>query len=81
MKEESKEMRLEEAMRRLDEVVNELNREDVELEKAMKLYEEGVRLIALCQAKLEEAERTIRILTIDNDGEILEEPFAHNESK
>lgn len=73
-------MKLEEAMRRLEEVISELNREDVELEVAMKLYEEGVHLIAQCQKKLEDAERTIRILTVNHDGEIVEEPFAHTET-
>ena len=72
-----KEMKLEEAMKRLDEILASLNEENVELEEAMKLYEEGVRTVALCQKKLTEAERKISLLKITAEGELVEEPFAH----
>ena len=70
------EIKLEEAMRRLDEVVALLDRENTDLEESLRLYEEGVRLVAICSAKLNDAERKIRILRVGADGEILEEPFA-----
>ena len=69
-------MKLEDAMRRLDEVVLALDNDTVELEQSMKLYEEGVRLVRICNEKLSEAERTVRILKMNKDGEITEEPFA-----
>ena len=74
---EMKEMKLEEAMQRLDAILASLNEENVELEEAMKLYEEGVRTVAMCQKKLTEAERKISLLKITSDGELIEEPFAH----
>jgi len=76
---ENKEMKLEEAMKRLDEILASLNQENVDLEEAMKLYEEGVRTVAFCQNKLTEAERKISLLKITSDGEPVEEPFAHTE--
>lgn len=76
---ENKEMKLEEAMKRLDEILVSLNQENVDLEEAMKLYEEGVRTVAFCQNKLTEAERKISLLKITSDGELVEEPFAHTE--
>ncbi|MBR2292981.1 MAG: exodeoxyribonuclease VII small subunit [Clostridia bacterium] len=69
-------MKLEDAMRRLDEVVLALDNDAVELEQGMKLYEEGVRLVRICNEKLGEAERTVRVLKMNRDGEITEEPFA-----
>ena len=75
----NKEMKLEEAMKRLDEILASLGRENVDLEEAMKLYEEGVRTVAFCQKKLTEAERKISLLKITSDGELVEEPFAHTE--
>ena len=72
-----KEMKLEEAMQRLDAILASLNAENVELEEAMKLYEEGVRIVAMCQKKLTEAERKISLLKITSDGELIEVPFAH----
>lgn len=73
---ENQEMKLEEAMRRLDEVVSLLDRENADLEESLRLYEEGVRLVALCTAKLSDAERKIRLLRVNADGELCEEPFA-----
>ena len=77
---ENKEIKLEEAMKRLDEILAALNQENVDLEEAMKLYEEGVRTVALCQKKLTEAERKISLLKITSDGELVEEPFAQTEA-
>ncbi|MBQ9086825.1 MAG: exodeoxyribonuclease VII small subunit [Clostridia bacterium] len=73
----AEDVKLEEAMRRLDEVVSALDRENTDLEEALKLYQEGVRLVSLCNRKLEDARRTIEILKISPDGEITQEPFAH----
>ncbi len=71
-------MKLEEAMSRLDAVVAALDNETVELEQAMKLYEEGVGLVRLCNEKLTEAERTVHVLKLNADGEITEENFEIN---
>lgn len=68
-------MKLEDAMRRLDEVVAALDGEAVELEQSLRLYEEGVRLVRICKEKLDDAERTICILKMNTDGEIIEEAF------
>ena len=68
-------MKLEDAMRRLDEVVNALDRENADLEASLALYEEGVRLVALCNRRLSEAERRINALKMTSDGEIVEVTF------
>ncbi len=68
-------LKLADALARLDAVVAALDRENTDLEEALGLYEEGVRLVALCQGKLADAERKIRILNMTPDGEITEEEF------
>ena len=68
-------LKLEEALRRLDQVVKELDSENADLDKALKLYEEGVRLVRVCNAKLEVAERKIKVLRLSPDGEMTEEDF------
>ena len=75
-KTEEKEYKLEDAMRRLDEVVQALDRENPDLEEALGLYEEGVRLVAFCNQKLGDAERKIQALRINAEGELCETPFA-----
>ena len=68
-------MKLADALARLDQVVAALDRESTDLEESLKLYEEGVRLVALCQSKLTDAERKIQILKMTPDGEVAEEDF------
>ena len=77
MKPETNEVpvKLEDAMRRLDEVVAALDSEQADLEQALKLYEEGVRLVRICHERLQDAERTVRILKLNPDGEIAEVPM------
>ena len=65
-------MKLEEAMRRLDEVVSALDSEQIDLERALALYEEGVGLVRVCRERLDDADRTIRMLRLNADGEIAE---------
>ena len=79
MKEEKKAMKLEDAMKRLDKILSDLNEENVDLEEAMKLYEEGVLIVSVCHEKLTEAERKISLLKITSDGELVEEPFVPDE--
>ncbi len=69
---EAASMKLEEAMRRLDEVVAALDSEQTDLERALALYEEGVRLVRVCRERLDDADRTIRMLKLNSDGEVCE---------
>ena len=66
---------LEEAMKRLDKITEELSREGISLEDSLSLYEEGVKLVRLCNKKLEETERRIKILRMSADGEMVEQDF------
>ena len=54
--------KFEECLQRLEEVVNQLERGDVPLEQALKLFEEGVQLSNGCRKELEEAEGKVEIL-------------------
>lgn len=54
------------ALARLEEIVAKLETGEVALEEAMTLYEEGVRLSAVCQSKLSAAEKKMdEILELD----------------
>ncbi|WP_214824274.1 exodeoxyribonuclease VII small subunit [Exiguobacterium algae] len=60
------EQTFEAALERLEQIVSKLETGDVPLEEAMTLYEEGVRLSALCQTKLSTAEKKMdEILELD----------------
>ncbi len=66
--------KFEECLQRLEEVVNQLERGDVPLEHALKLFEEGVQLSNSCRKELEEAEGKVEILLKQN-GKLQAEPF------
>ncbi|WP_198661538.1 exodeoxyribonuclease VII small subunit [Exiguobacterium flavidum] len=61
----------EEALERLEEIVGLLEEGDAPLEQAMTLYEEGVKLTALCQQKLSVAERKLDQI-LEQDGTLRE---------
>lgn len=61
-------LRFEEAMTKLEGVVQKLESGDVPLEEAINLYKEGMELSAYCHGKLQDAEKQL-ITIIDKDGE------------
>ena len=69
------EMNFEAAVKRLEEITARLEGESDSLESAMKLYEEAVGLVRVCNEELESLERQIHILKTSADGEITEENF------
>ncbi len=76
---EKKKMSLEAAMARLEEIVKEMESEKLPLDKSLKLYEEGIALVADCSAELEDAKRRISILTKGADGEIALSPYNNED--
>jgi exodeoxyribonuclease VII small subunit len=65
----------EQSMKQLERIVQELEDGDLPLEKAIKKFEEGIKLTKLCSEKLDETEKKISILLKDSEGEIAEKPF------
>lgn len=68
-------------LERLDAIVQQLEDADLPLEKALMLYEEGMKLSAICQKQLEEAEGRVEILMKKVGGKIAAEPFDPGESE
>lgn len=64
-KNKEKERSFEEAMERLQEIVNLLETGKADLDDELKLYEEGVALIRYCSDKLNQAEQKIREITAE----------------
>lgn len=59
----------------LERTVNELEREEVELERAMELFREGMRLTRLLDGRLQKAEQEVFRLVEEAGGEFGLEPF------
>lgn len=58
----------EEAMARLEQVVSQLERGEVPLERSIELYQLGAKLKAHCDAKLKAAEEKVAVLMLDAEG-------------
>jgi exodeoxyribonuclease VII small subunit len=70
MTKEDKEMQFEEAFKRLEAIVENLESGDLSLEESMKLFEEGIGLTEACKSRLEDAEQKIKLLLKDSDGKL-----------
>ena len=58
-----KEFKFETAMKRLEEIVVALESGKVDLDESLALYEEGVKLVKLCDTKLKDVEaKAVKIL-------------------
>ena len=65
----------ENAFARLETIVGDLEKGELALEEALKLFEEGVKISRFCNAKLDEAERKVEILLKNKEGQFTEESF------
>jgi exodeoxyribonuclease VII small subunit len=59
----------------LEQIVRELERGDLSLEKSLELFEQGIRLSRECQERLSQAERRIELLLRDNQGRPVVVPY------
>ncbi len=64
----------EDAIKRLEDISKRLESDDIALDEAVKLYEEGMKLSKFCSDKIANAENKIKILKKTEDG-IEEEEF------
>jgi exodeoxyribonuclease VII small subunit len=66
----------EEAVKRLGEIVQTLERGDLPLEESLRLFEEGVKLSRVSQQRLDTAQKKVEeLLGVDSDGRPRTQPF------
>ncbi len=66
----------EEALQKLEAIVEAMEAQNLPLETLLLRYEEGTRLAAVCQAKLAEAELKVKELEQKTNGEFNIKPLA-----
>jgi exodeoxyribonuclease VII small subunit len=74
------ELSFEEALSRLEEIVESLETGDVALEKAINLFQDGMKLSQICSQKLDKVEQKIEKL-MEKDGEAVVEPMELEEDR
>ncbi len=77
---EKKSADFEASLGRLEELVGEMEGGELSLEKMIKHFEEGSRLVGLCTEKLNEVEQKIEKL-VKKDGELKEVPFEAQDAE
>lgn len=68
----------ESALKSLEDIVVQLEAGDMTLDRALELFEEGIKVSRFCNSKLEEAERKVEVLTKSADGALKEVPFTED---
>jgi exodeoxyribonuclease VII small subunit len=67
----------EESLKKLEVIVEQLEKGDLALEDSLKLFEEGVGLSTACKKELDEAEGKVQVLIKQRDGSLKAEPFLN----
>ncbi len=78
--EEKQEMSFETAIARLEEIVRMLEGGNTPLDKALTAFEEGVSLVKLCNSRLDTAEQKVKILTLGENGKLVESDMDKNKN-
>ncbi len=71
----AKKKNFEQSLRRLEEIIDEIERNDVPLEQSVALYKEAIDLVTFCGQSLRKAEEEITLLKQTADGLFMEEKF------
>ena len=69
------ELKFEKAVQRLENVVDDLEKGELDIDKSLEMFEEGIKMSRICSKKLNEAEAKIEKLTRNQKGELITELF------
>ena len=67
--------KFEDAMKKLEGIVERMEKGDMPLNESLKLFEEGVKLTRFCSQELQKAEKKVELLTKDIEGKLVAVPF------
>ena len=69
----------EDSLKKLENIVEQLEQGDLPLEESIKLFEQGVGLSAACKHELDAAEGKVQMLVKQRDGSQKLEPFPEGD--
>jgi exodeoxyribonuclease VII small subunit len=75
-KKDSQELKFEEAIADLEQVVEQLESGDLSLEDSLTAFEKGVGLVRYCNQKLSEVEKKVELLVKDKQGQLQLKAFG-----
>ena len=65
----TKNMKFEQSMERLDEIVSELEKNEKPLDESIRLFEEGLKLVKSCNDRLKDFEKQVQTIMDENSEE------------
>ena len=65
------EIKFEKAIQRLEKIVDDLEKGELDIDKSLEIFEEGIKMSRVCSKKLNEAEAKIEKLTQNQKGELV----------
>lgn len=66
----------EKSVSKLEEILDKLEQGDLPLEKSLKLYQQGMELSGQCAKLLDQAEQSVKIIQIHENGQSEESEFS-----
>ena len=69
------ELKFEKAIQSLEKIVDDLEKGELDIDKSLEMFEEGIKMSRVCSKKLNEAEAKIEKLTRNQKGELITELF------
>jgi len=75
------EIKFEEALKRLEKIVEELETGELSLDEALRRYQEGIELSRICNQRLESAKKKIDLLVKNKKGELELRPLEETEKE
>lgn len=76
-KKDSQELKFEEAIADLEQVVEQLESGDLSLEDSLAAFEKGVGLVRYCNQRLSEVEKKVELLVKDKEGHLQLKAFGN----
>ena len=73
------EIKFEKAIQRLEKIVDDLEKGEMDIDKSLEVFEEGIKMSRVCSKKLNEAEAKIEKLTKGQKGDLVTELFPVEE--
>jgi exodeoxyribonuclease VII small subunit len=74
------EIKFEEAMKKMEHIVEDLEKGDLSLDEALKKYQEGIELARVCSQRLESAKKKIEVLAKNKKGEFELKPMEESDT-
>jgi len=73
--------KFEDAMKKLESIVEKMEKGDMSLNESLKMFEEGVKLTRFCSQELHKAEKRVELLSRDAEGKLIAVPFEEEDEE